>query len=214
MSTLRIRRIQKEIQQFKQDPPDHIFINIDETNLTHIEVLFIGPRQTPYSRMFLRFTIDYPPEYPIKPPNVVFSSNYARKIHPNIFPGGWICLSTLNTGEADGWVPSINLSALLNTLYSMFNEEMIATDNTHTHERSKDFFPAVMYDTFYITTHLLVDEQNVALKNIMQEYLEKHREWYIRKLQKLATQYDGKVLPNYYQECKAEFGKLICVFGN
>ena len=108
--TGRLRRIGKEIQQFNEDPPEHIFIDFEEEDMTHLEVLFIGPRYTPYSRMFMRFTIDFPLQYPIKPPKVVFTSSYNRKIHPNVFPGGWICLSTLNTGDSSGWVPSINLS--------------------------------------------------------------------------------------------------------
>ena len=110
---VRLRRIGKEIQQFLKEPPEHIYIDYKEEDMTHLEVLFIGPRYTPYSRMFMRFAIDFPEGYPIKPPKVVFTSSYGRKIHPNVFPGGWICLSTLNTGDASGWVPSINLTALL-----------------------------------------------------------------------------------------------------
>ena len=192
----RIKRIGKEIEQFQKDSPEYIYIDFNDTDITHLEVLFIGPRFTPYSRMFMRFKIDFPDDYPIKAPKVVFTSSYNLKIHPNVFPGGWLCLSTLNTGDSSGWVPSINLSALLTTIYSMFTKEMIMLDNTHSHEKSTDFFPGVMYDTLYITSQLLKDEQNVNFKKIMIDYVAHHHEWYIRKLERLSEEYDGKELKN------------------
>nr|QBK87223.1 MAG: ubiquitin-conjugating enzyme E2 [Marseillevirus LCMAC201] len=208
----RLRRISKEIQQFRNDPPDYIYIDFNEEDLTHLEVLFIGPRYTPYSRIFMRFTVDFPTEYPIKAPKIVFTSSYNRKIHPNVFPGGWVCLSTLNTGDSSGWVPSINLTALLATIYSMFTKEMIMNDNTHAHEKSTDFFPGVMYDTFYINSKLLVDENNEQFKKIMMDYTNSHREWYIRKLERLSQEHDGKTLKNYYRARKANFKSLIPAF--
>ena len=208
----RLKRISKEIAQFQTDTPEHIYVDFNEADMTHLEVLFIGPRYTPYSRMFMRFTVDFPSEYPIKAPKVVFTSSYNRKIHPNVFPGGWLCLSTLNTGDSSGWVPSINLSALLTTIYSMFTKEMIMNDNTHSHEKSEEFFPGVMYDTLYITSKLLKDEQNEKLKKVMVDYVGCHREWYMRKLEKLAKEYDGKNLKNYYETRKANFKSLIPAF--
>lgn len=208
----RLKRITKELEQLAKEPLEHIFIDYDESNLTHLEVLFIGPRYTPYSRMFMRFTIDFPELYPIKPPKVVFSSSYDRKIHPNVFPGGWLCLSTLNTGDDSGWVPTISLSSLLITIYSMFTKEMIMTDNTHEHEKSDKFFPGVMYDCFYIQTKLIKNEQNEMFRTIMTSYIEKHIDWYLRKLEKLSADYDGKKLDNYYQPHKADFKAFIPIF--
>lgn len=208
MAAPRFRRINKELQQFMKDPPEHIYIDYNEDDMTHLEVLFIGPRYTPYSRMFMRFTVDFPDNYPIKPPKVVFTSSYNRKIHPNVFPGGWICLSTLNTGDSSGWVPSISFTALLTTIYSMFTKEMIMIDNTHSHEKSNDFFPGVMLDTFYITGKLLAEEKNEKLLKIMKDYVSKHHDWYIRKLDRLSEKHDGNTLKNYYQSRKANFKSL------
>ena len=209
---IRIKRICKELAQFNESPPEHIYIDYDETNVTHLEVLFIGPRETPYSRMFMRFTVDFPVNYPIQPPKVTFISSYDRKIHPNIFPGGWVCLSTLHTNDSSGWVTSINLTALLVTIYSMFTREMIMIDNTHSHEKSEDFFPGVMYDTFYINSRLLHDETNPKLKQVMIDYTVEHADWYLRKLERLAEQYDGKELQNYYKPRIANFKAIADVF--
>jgi len=205
----RTRRLFKELKQIKDDPPDYIYLDYDEDDISHMEVLFIGPRFTPYSRMFMRFSIDFPKNYPIKPPKIQFTSSYQKKIHPNVFPGGWICLSTLNTGDSSGWVPSINLISLLRTVYSMFTKEMIEIDNTHDYEKGAAFFPAVMYDTFYITNKLLHQEQNPKLKEIMHNYFFSHKEWYLRKLRKLADEHDGKTLKNYYNCTTANFRSIL-----
>lgn len=137
----RFKRIAKELQLFNASPVKNIYLDFSENNLAVLHILMIGQRYTPYSRMFLRFCLEFPDDYPLKPPKIALTSSYDRKIHPNVFPGGWICLSTLNVGDSSGWVPSISLSALLITIYSMFTAEMIQIDNTHINERSTKFFP-------------------------------------------------------------------------
>jgi len=205
----KLKRISKELDNLHKEPIKYIYIDYDDSKIDHLEILFIGPRFTPYSRMFMRFTIQFPDMYPIQPPKVIFTSSYDRKIHPNIFPGGWLCLSTLNVGDSSGWVPTISLSSLLVTLYSMFSKEMIQIDNTHTHDKSPDYFPAVMFDCFYITAKLLQDEPNLKFKEIITSYVKKHSDWYIRKLNKLSLEYDGKCLKNYYLNEVADFKSLI-----
>lgn len=194
----RFKRIAKELQLFNASPVKNIFLDFSENNLAVLHILMIGQRHTPYSRMFLRFRLEFPDDYPLKPPKIALTSSYDRKIHPNVFPGGWICLSTLNVGDSSGWVPSISLSALLITIYSMFTAEMIQIDNTHINERSTKFFPAIMQDTFHITTKLLHDEHNSTFKQIMHNYVAKHKDWYVRKLERLSRAHDGKLLDNYY----------------
>src|ERR1700719_149785 len=116
-----MKRLLKELSQLEKEPLDHVYIDYKDDNVKIINVLMIGARDTPYSRMFLRFLINIPEDYPLKPPIVTFANSYNKKIHPNVFPGGWLCLSILNTGNDKlGWVPSINLSALLTSIYSMF----------------------------------------------------------------------------------------------
>lgn len=196
---IRDKRITKELYEIMENPLDYIYIDYDENDMTKLQILFIGPRNTPYSRMFLRFEWIYSDDYPIKPPKITFISSYNKKIHPNIFPGGYVCLSTLNRGDDSGWVPSLSLRTILATLYSMLNAEMIqSSDNTHTHEMSSDFFPGIMHDTFYITIKLLTEEKNAMFKKIMNDYVLTHKNWYIRKLEKLSKRYDNKILKFYY----------------
>ncbi len=207
-----MKRLLSELATLQKEPLDYIYINYNEANVKKINVLMVGGRETPYSRMFLRFLIEIPDQYPFEPPKITFTGNYDKKIHPNLIVA-YVCLSTLNTGDKHGWVPTISLSSLLTTLYSIFTKEMIFTDNSHEHEKSTDYFPGIMHDTFYITCRLLKDEQNKEFKEIMTEYATIHKQWYIEKLKKLSVQYDGNPLPNYYSPIhKANFAGFIPTF--
>lgn len=206
------KRIAKDIEIINETPIEHCYLDYTGDCPRTIQVLFIGPRDSPYSRMFLRFRIDLPQGYPIKPPKVLFLSDFGRKIHPNVFPGGWVCLSTLNESGSDSWAPTLSLASVLKTLYSMFTKEMIMIDNTHGHERSEEFFPAVMNDVFYTNVRLMETERNEKFRGIMEKYVKSHRGWYLRKLERLANQHDGELLMNYYQNVKGAFGNYISAY--
>lgn len=191
----------------------HCRIYLDESNLFKWEVLMIGPRRTIYSRALFRFTIVFPPEYPIKPPVVTIAS-YDRKPHPNFFPGGHVCLSTINTEKEQGWTPALTVESLLASLYSMLSAESIqGVDNTHGHEKSDTFFPSVMHDSYHISLKLLTDEPREDIRQDMYDYVSQHRDWYLRKLELLSLRYDtlitGQTYPNYYLERDIDFAKLM-----
>ncbi|EGA75732.1 E2 SUMO-conjugating protein ubc9 [Saccharomyces cerevisiae] len=53
-------------------------------------------------------TVEYPNEYPSKPPKVKFPAGF---YHPNVYPSGTICLSILN--EDQDWRPAITLKQIV-----------------------------------------------------------------------------------------------------
>lgn len=183
----------------------HIRVYLSDEDMFKWEVLMIGPRRTIYSRTIFRFTVTFPSEFPLKPP-VFTVVSYDRKPHPNFFPGGHVCLSTLNTEKEKGWTPVMSMEGLLLTVYSMLGEDSIqSADNSHDHEKSDNFFPSVMHDCYYITYKLLVDEPNQVIRNEIYDYISTHKDWYLRKLRQLGKRYDGKSFPNYYLERDINF---------
>jgi ubiquitin-protein ligase len=61
--------------------------------------------------------MDFPDEYPSKPPKCKF---VPPLFHPNVYPSGTICLSILN--EDEGWKPAITIkvSILLYLFISIY----------------------------------------------------------------------------------------------
>lgn len=67
-----------------------------------------GKSRTLWADGVYPITIEYPDEYPSKPPKVKFPAGF---YHPNIYPSGTVCLSILN--EDQDWRPAITLKQIV-----------------------------------------------------------------------------------------------------
>lgn len=76
-------------------------------NLQKWEAGIPGKEGTIWAEGVYPITIEYPNEYPSKPPKVKLPANF---YHPNVYPSGTICLSILN--EDQDWRPAITLKQI------------------------------------------------------------------------------------------------------
>ncbi|CAF3565984.1 unnamed protein product [Rotaria sp. Silwood1] len=74
-----------------------------------------GPRDSPYSGGKFCFTIDFPVEFPFKPPVILFTTPV---FHPNISTKGEICLDILHSQ----WSPALSVRGLLISLCSLLTD--------------------------------------------------------------------------------------------
>lgn len=107
-----LRRIQKELLDLQKDPPTHISAGPSGDDLYKWEGTIIGPGDSPYAGGVFRLEIHFPPDYPFKPPKMVFLT---KIFHPNIHPNGTICLDILK----DQWSPALTMSKVLLSLTSL-----------------------------------------------------------------------------------------------
>mmetsp|Transcript_4248 Transcript_4248/g.7027 ORF Transcript_4248/g.7027 Transcript_4248/m.7027 type:complete len:161 (-) Transcript_4248:342-824(-) len=75
-----------------------------------------GPQGTDWDGGFYPLTIEFPEEFPTKPPKCKFPGGF---FHPNIYPSGTVCLSILN--EDEGWRPSITIKQILLGIQELLN---------------------------------------------------------------------------------------------
>ena len=112
-----IKRLNKELHEMQSSE----FINcsaglVDDDNLYKWYAIIYGPTNTPYEGGIFHLDIDFPLDYPFKPPKVIFKT---KIYHCNINNQGLICLDILK----DKWSPALTISKILLSICSLLNDQ-------------------------------------------------------------------------------------------
>lgn len=112
MSSLLISRLQEERKQWRKDHPFGFYAKPIKAadgslDLQNWVAGIPGKENTIWADGVYPITLNFPNDYPSKPPKVKFPAGF---YHPNVYPSGTICLSILN--EDQDWRPAINLKTI------------------------------------------------------------------------------------------------------
>eukprot|EP00331_Platyophrya_macrostoma_P001822 CAMPEP_0176423424 /NCGR_PEP_ID=MMETSP0127-20121128/10275_1 /TAXON_ID=938130 /ORGANISM="Platyophrya macrostoma, Strain WH" /LENGTH=153 /DNA_ID=CAMNT_0017804371 /DNA_START=43 /DNA_END=505 /DNA_ORIENTATION=- len=106
------KRLLKEYNDLTTNTPDGVVVTSDSPGL-HWDVLFSGPSETPYEGGTFMVKIEFPDNYPFKPPKAKFIT---KIYHPSIKQDtGEICQDIY---EKD-WVPTKTMKGVIEILKSM-----------------------------------------------------------------------------------------------
>jgi len=109
----RLRRVNKEITDCKNDKTSNIKIDLIDESPFHLKGSFPGPSGTPYEGGHFEVDIVIPESYPFQPVKMKFIT---KVYHPNISSAsGAICLDILK----DAWSPVLTLKSTLISLQSL-----------------------------------------------------------------------------------------------
>ena len=86
-----------------------------DDNLFEWVSTIMGPEGSPYENGIFFLDITFPPEYPFKPPRVVFRT---KIYHCNIASNGSICLDILQ----DNWSAALTISKVLLSISSLLTD--------------------------------------------------------------------------------------------
>ena len=118
-------RIQKEIKSFLESPPDGCKLIVG-SNIRSWIVCITGAPGTIYSGEEYKLKINFPKDYPTKPPSVYFLKPCPR--HQHVYTNGDICLNLLGKD----WRPTMTAQMLAISILSMLSsakEKKIPQDN-------------------------------------------------------------------------------------
>nr|XP_033809517.1 ubiquitin-conjugating enzyme E2 L3 isoform X1 [Geotrypetes seraphini] len=90
-------------------------IQVDEANLLTWQGLIV-PDNPPYDKGAFRIEINFPAEYPFKPPKVTFKT---KIYHPNIDEKGQVCLPVIS---AENWKPATKTDQVIQSLIALVND--------------------------------------------------------------------------------------------
>lgn len=114
-SRMSARRIQKELEDLRIDPPPNCTAGPKGDNLFEWESTILGPPSSVYEGGVFVLDINFGPDYPFKPPKITFRT---RIYHCNINSQGMICLDILK----DKWSPALTISKVLLSICSLLSD--------------------------------------------------------------------------------------------
>eukprot|EP00123_Amoebidium_parasiticum_P012318 comp21278_c0_seq1/m.29031 comp21278_c0_seq1/g.29031 ORF comp21278_c0_seq1/g.29031 comp21278_c0_seq1/m.29031 type:complete len:168 (-) comp21278_c0_seq1:903-1406(-) len=124
-----LKRLMTEYRSLTRNPPEGILAGpISEDNFFQWEAVIVGPEGSPYEDGVFTAVLTFPKDYPLSPPQMRFTS---PMFHPNIYPGGQVCISILHppgddpTGyelSSERWSPVQSVEKILLSVVSMLAE--------------------------------------------------------------------------------------------
>lgn len=110
------RRLGKELNDIKASNQSTFRdIKVDESNILCWQGLIV-PECPPYNKGAFKIEINFPAEYPFKPPKITFKT---KIYHPNIDEKGQVCLPIIAT---ENWKPATKTDQVIQSLVALVND--------------------------------------------------------------------------------------------
>lgn len=197
-----IERLVKDIKNIKKNPlhENGIFYEHDDSNILKGYALIIGPKNTPYNFGYYLFSIDFPSDYPYKPPIFNYHTNdgYTR-FHPNLYISGKVCVSILNTWKGEQWTSCQTIKSILLSLVSLLHNEPLLNEPgiRKTHRDFKHYNSIIQYKNYEVAIlgvlcGAVLPNNFVGFSPIIKKYLSEKRETILSELDKLIDSSQDK----------------------
>jgi ubiquitin-conjugating enzyme E2 W len=119
-------RLQREMQNFLENPPSNCELKVDPKNIRAWTVTLTGAEGTVYANEKYQLQMNFPKDYPAKPPSVFFLKPIPK--HQHVYTNGDICLNLLGRD----WRPIMTAEGLAVSILSMLSsakEKKLPQDN-------------------------------------------------------------------------------------
>ncbi|KAF3785156.1 putative ubiquitin-conjugating enzyme E2 16 [Nymphaea thermarum] len=107
-------RIQKELMEWEASPPPGFKHKVSD-DLQSWVVEVVGAPGTLYESETYQLQLDFPENYPMEAPQVIFL--HPAPMHPHIYSNGHICLDILY----DSWTAAMTVSSICVSILSMLS---------------------------------------------------------------------------------------------
>jgi ubiquitin-conjugating enzyme E2 D/E len=110
-----LKRIQKELKDLNDAPIDNYSAGPVGDEPFRWQATIVGPSDSPYEGGCFFLDIQFPSNYPFKPPQIAFKN---KVFHCNVNANGQICLDILK----DKWSPALTISKVLLSISALLTE--------------------------------------------------------------------------------------------
>jgi len=208
------KRVKAEYATLIQSVPIHydasIFVCADSSNLSAMRVLITGPPDTPYENGCYIFDLHLPNTFPNSPPKALFVNTGGKRINPNLYETGYVCLSLLGTwrGTSPSETWNIATSNLLQLFISIQSQILVDQPfkNEPGYETSTDKYSIDEYDQHVrldVMTNSMLDllvnkDQYPQFKEVINAHFYHKKDAVLKTCQKWA----GLATNAYKEQCK------------
>ena len=135
---LSLKRIKKEVLDIsKESSPYYSAEPIDDEDMFHWIGKIIGPPDSPYQGGVFFLNIEFPNDYPFRPPIIKFTT---KIYHPNINSDGSISLDILK----DEWSPNLNIGKVLLNIMALLKvpdlNSNLASDAINIYKQNRNLY--------------------------------------------------------------------------
>lgn len=183
-------RIKRDLKNIMLEPPPGIFVAADESNVTLVHALIIGPPDTPYENGFFYFIVVFPTDYPIMPPKVKLMTTGGSQVrfNPNLYKDGKVCLSILGTWSGPAWSPAHSLTSVLLSIQSLLSNKPYHNEPGYEYEVQpgdvQSYNEVVQHETLRVAVVGMLDNDFAitmpsSLVDVMQKHFLLFHEFYV-----------------------------------
>lgn len=146
------RRLRKEFKEAETHVANNhgkgksdniVSVKMINNDITHWEAVITGPSDSPFKDGYFLLDLEFPKEFPFKPPKVTFNTNV---YHPNINRQGAICLDILK----DAWSPALTVVKVLLSICSLLVDpnpkDPLDADVAHVYINDKKTYDKTVMD--------------------------------------------------------------------
>lgn len=121
-----LKRLNSELKQIEKESYYFFSVCPIEDNLYKWDIIMIGPPDSIFEGAIIKAYIEFPHEYPYKPPQLIFNPPI---FHPNVYTNGKVCISILHEGidetnyesVSERWLPSRSVNSILHSILYMIS---------------------------------------------------------------------------------------------
>mmetsp|Transcript_5518 Transcript_5518/g.4821 ORF Transcript_5518/g.4821 Transcript_5518/m.4821 type:complete len:168 (-) Transcript_5518:207-710(-) len=106
------KRLRRELERITKNQVEGCAAKLRGQNIFEWEAYIEGPKDSPFEGGIFHLYLNFPQNYPIKPPNVIFKT---KIYHCNIADNGSICLDILK----GNWSPVLTIQKVLLSIISL-----------------------------------------------------------------------------------------------
>jgi ubiquitin-protein ligase len=207
-SSKTLKRIMSEVRNIEKCREEmaksglYIFYNPDSVGKFYF--LIIGTDGTPYERGFYPFSLEIPARYPFEPPKVqiILPNDGKSRMNPNLYIGGKVCLSMINTWAGPGWLPSYTIEKVVIAIQALvMNDNPLVNEPGHENDNQvilDEYNDAVLHQNYVLAIIRMYSSLDSGcftyFKEVVLEKFKENKDFYVKQLEKYVEKYkDVKV---------------------